>query len=335
MATTSNLCQQLGINHPLEQATCIGYAIAKPTCGNAVARGSRSEAAAVLKEIARKLTDGIAPTYLIGHLERVASLLHCKRNHQDQAPAKARTWQLNLVQATTREPRRRQHSEHEMGSERGSTAGRRRQPSTTELLRSCRTKDLLAEVSNRLSRRRRSSTMIEAIEALMDKHYEATGTEPGPPFMYRPEIYSESSTDEDDDDDSGFYGSRAQSEDMTDGGEPDDDNDNEPLPSLRSPSPRRRGRASRITSSIRGSVNASQHGRSHSPSPSVQDVSPPTRLASSSSTSAVNECGICLTSLDRTSEIWSCGTCRNSAHVDCFDSWVANSPDTNMKCIYW
>lgn len=318
MLTLSNLCRQLGINHPLEQTTCIGYGKAKPTCGRAVAQASRSAAATKLKEIVRKLTDGVAPNHLIRDLEQVSGLLHCKNYHQDQAAAKAQAWKLKLEQAVG-ESRRHQHSHHQGVSER-STAGRRHEPSTTEALDSCRTKDLLDELSNRLSNRR----VIEAIGALLDEQYRATRTEPGPSFMHRPDYESDS---ESDNDDSGFYGSGAQSEEVADDSETDED---ESMTSLRS-STSRLAQPSRTTS-IHGSVGAHQQRRSPSPSPSVRDMSPSELEGSSTSG---NACGICLMPLNSRSQTWRCGTCRNSAHVGCFDLWVASSPETNMKCIYW
>ena len=49
-----------------------------------------------------------------------------------------------------------------------------------------------------------------------------------------------------------------------------------------------------------------------------------------------NECGICLDEIPRNPGVlvWRCDECRNPTHTDCFDGWVASSPEDHVRCIY-
>ncbi|KIW14088.1 hypothetical protein PV08_06869 [Exophiala spinifera] len=280
-----------------------------------------------LEDIVRKMSDGRSPNRLIGELEKVAGLLHCKRWHQYQAAEKAEAWKDILEQAPI-ETRRNQNSHHGRGSQRStSTGGRRRELSTTEVLDSCRTKDLLAELSDRLSTRR-SRRVLTAIEELLDEHYEATGADRDSPYLRR--LASESD-DDDSETESDDDHSESESDDDASESDSDDDGDtdeDEPVPSPRS-STSRPSRSSRT--STQDSVRTHRRRRSVSPSPPVRNLSP---TAPAGNSTSANECGICLQTMNRSSDSWRCATCRNSAHVDCFDQWVANSPETNVRCIY-
>lgn len=103
MSTVKDLCRRLGIRHPFEQSTCIGYGQRKPTCGCAVAESSRSSAVAMLQDMSEGLyfSAEVSNEALLG----IASLLLCKRWHQFQAAEKVQGWRRNLREITAVRPR--------------------------------------------------------------------------------------------------------------------------------------------------------------------------------------------------------------------------------------
>lgn len=96
MPSIDRLCQQLGISHPLDQSTCIGYGQRKPTCGCAVAIASRSQAVCILTTISQDLRDGRRVDKDM--LCDVASLLLCKRWHQFQISENVQRWKRGIAQ---------------------------------------------------------------------------------------------------------------------------------------------------------------------------------------------------------------------------------------------
>lgn len=105
MPSADGLCQQLGIQHPLDKPTCIGYGQRKPTCGCLVAESSRLQAASFLDRMDHDLSHGFVIS--IDRLYTVAGLLHCKRFHQFQADQMAQQWsrQLERTAMTHSQPR--------------------------------------------------------------------------------------------------------------------------------------------------------------------------------------------------------------------------------------
>lgn len=105
MASIDTLCQRLGIQHPLDQSTCIGYGQKKPTCGLLAAESSRLQAVRVLNQISRDLSHGSEVSS--DRLYDLASLLLCKRWHQNQAHENAERWTVKLkkIAASTYVPR--------------------------------------------------------------------------------------------------------------------------------------------------------------------------------------------------------------------------------------
>ncbi|OQV00548.1 hypothetical protein CLAIMM_06028 [Cladophialophora immunda] len=97
MFSIYELCQVLGINHPQEQSTCVGYTQKRPDCRNPVAGRYRSAGTDKLVNICDALARGIQPSMLETQLQEVAKLLICRKNHQAQAPAKAQIWSERLV----------------------------------------------------------------------------------------------------------------------------------------------------------------------------------------------------------------------------------------------
>lgn len=94
MASVDALCQRLGIQHPLDQSTCIGYGQRKPTCGLLAAEHSRLQALRMLEKISRDLACGSKIND--ASLNTVAGLLLCKRWHQGQAQENAQRWRTKL-----------------------------------------------------------------------------------------------------------------------------------------------------------------------------------------------------------------------------------------------
>lgn len=104
MPSIDRVCEKLGIRHPLEQSTCIGYGQRKPTCGCAVAYASRSQAVGLLRNIGHSHRDGdrIDSEVLLD----IASLLLCKGWHQFQMEETVQGWKRNIARApaVTRQP---------------------------------------------------------------------------------------------------------------------------------------------------------------------------------------------------------------------------------------
>lgn len=110
----------------------------------------------------------------------------------------------------------------------------------------------------------------------------------------------------------------------------------------------RSAQSSRSSHSSRASRSSSHRATesTSSPSPLPRSSSPSSSSTISTSSGDVNECGICLEPLPRVhgsrsrrrsnnNNTWTCGACHNSAHAECFDTWVANSSEDNVRCIYW
>lgn len=94
MASIDQLCRQLGIRHPFDQPTCIGYGLKKPTCGLLAAHFSRQTAVDILNDIVYTLNRG--ENVRTADLDYVARLLLCKRWHQYQAADKVSIWEYQL-----------------------------------------------------------------------------------------------------------------------------------------------------------------------------------------------------------------------------------------------
>ncbi|KAJ3944796.1 uncharacterized protein N0V96_004810 [Colletotrichum fioriniae] len=71
---------------------CQGHSATKSSCGNAVSQASRSEMAFVMLDIMNCGSLASASA----HLERLASLVLCKRSHQAQAVEKAAQWKAQI-----------------------------------------------------------------------------------------------------------------------------------------------------------------------------------------------------------------------------------------------
>lgn len=94
MPSLDDFCKRLGIRHPMEQSTCIGYGQRKPTCGCAVAESSRLQAFAILERAKDALDSGNGVR--TGTLLDIAGLLLCKRFHQYQAEENVQRWKSIL-----------------------------------------------------------------------------------------------------------------------------------------------------------------------------------------------------------------------------------------------
>lgn len=93
MSDIADLLSTLGLKHPLERSTCIGYGQRKPDCGCAVAIASRSTAHNLLIEIKEKLK---RKENITNSLYTLASLLLCKNWHQSQTAENVSRWELKL-----------------------------------------------------------------------------------------------------------------------------------------------------------------------------------------------------------------------------------------------
>ncbi|KAK1852646.1 chitin synthase [Colletotrichum chrysophilum] len=77
--------------------TCRGYSKNKPTCGNPISKVSRSQITSVLLNI----VESGSITCAINHLETLASLVLCRRYHQNQIAEKVTQWRSRLVSFLT------------------------------------------------------------------------------------------------------------------------------------------------------------------------------------------------------------------------------------------
>ena len=306
MTTIQSLCRDLGIKHPLDRRTCIGYGQKRPICGNLAAKKNRIKAVKLLDEISDNLTNGDSPNSMMDDLLRVAELLHCVKNHQSQAGDKAEEWERKLDRAAARRDGARQQRQSSSRRDTGlDTSNSRRERRSADTLTSARDEDLVNELAQRYSSARR---LIEAVVALTDNRHARTSTTPDSSFAHGLELLWDHDAESDDDDDSGFFGSDAESE------------EDDP-----------------ITTSTQVSYQRRQQRRSPAPSPPSVSSSSSSNASSSSRRSAASEseCGICLDRLRRRDDRWSCTTCHNATHTDCFDQWMASSREDNVRCIYW
>ncbi|CAK4030355.1 Hypothetical predicted protein [Lecanosticta acicola] len=75
--------------------TCVGYAPSKRRrCQNPIAQHNRMAANEILQKLPRRALD---QDHLYTHLERLAGLLLCRRNHQDQACTVATEWHRTVI----------------------------------------------------------------------------------------------------------------------------------------------------------------------------------------------------------------------------------------------
>ncbi|KIX08375.1 uncharacterized protein Z518_03031 [Rhinocladiella mackenziei CBS 650.93] len=201
MITVNRLCRDLGIKHPLDHPTCIGYGKAKPTCGILCAQASRNEAVTALEGICEAIADGINPRMLVNDLEGVAQLLHCKRWHQYQARAKAREWRRKLDEAMAQrneEQHQRQHQRQSRSRREFHRPGNNNQiaPPADSHLASFRDEDILAELAHRLQSQ---SHVISSIRAILDNQRGRNQRSPGRSSSDRTTLSSFSNSLESDD----------------------------------------------------------------------------------------------------------------------------------------
>ncbi|KAK5420164.1 hypothetical protein LTR06_001634 [Exophiala xenobiotica] len=307
MTGVSELCRDLGIKHPLDQHTCIGYGQKKPNCGSLAAEHNRQKAVDRLEKIADKLTNGDSPSDVMTDLHRVAKLLHCVRNHQYQADDKAQEWKRKLDRAGSRRGGARQQRPSRSRGETGlDTSNSRPERRSADSLTSARDEELVNELAQRYLGARR---LIEAVEALTgDRHVRTATTADWSLGQWLAILRDYHAEGEGEDNDSGFSGSDAESE--------EDDS---------------------ATTSAQVSYQRRQQRRSPTPSPPSVSSSSSSNASGSSRRSAASEteCGICLDRLRRRDDRWRCTTCHNATHTDCFDQWMASSPEDNVRCIYW
>ncbi|KAI1625928.1 hypothetical protein EDD37DRAFT_648380 [Exophiala viscosa] len=316
MLTVDQLCQYIGIKNPSDRSTCIGYGQAKPTCGNPVAERFRLEARAALQNICYLLdASGSITEELADELESVAVLLHCKKNHRYQAPAKANDWIRRLedilVQTDAERHQRETRARVEPPPEDSNTQG----ASHVVVCRgmaSHTVEDLLAELARRLAS---SNQLVSGTQAVLEAHSRTYQQPPHSTLSYQEHPLAATNapvTNFADDEYSGYYSQ--------------DDTDDEHAPPEYSSryQPPERARSSTPQPHM-------QPRSAHSPSPTTSSSS---ARSSHSSDSSRDECAICLSEFGRGSETWRCETCRNATHMDCFIQWMASSPEDNVRCIY-
>ncbi|KIV83343.1 hypothetical protein PV11_05376 [Exophiala sideris] len=316
MLTVDQLCRDIGIKNPSDRSTCIGYGQKKPTCGMAVAERSRSAAKARLRKICQLVEeDGSITEEIADDLESVATLLHCKNFHRDQAPAKAEEWERSLEDVIARrvaERRRRATRAREEPRRQNINTPAAPNVSGRSVMALHTDEDLLAELARRLASR---NQLISTIEAVLEDHsrtYQQPRRSTPSHQRYQPAAPEVPVNDNSDDDFSGYYSEDTDEEDAPPGYSAlyQPEITHPPMPQ-----PRAQARSAR------------------SPSPSPSSASSSSR-GSHSSDSSGNECAICLSGLGRRSEQWRCGTCRNATHMECFDQWMASSPEEHVRCIY-
>ncbi|KIW99127.1 uncharacterized protein Z519_00790 [Cladophialophora bantiana CBS 173.52] len=351
MPTIKKLCRVLGISHPEDQSTCIGYCVNKPTCRNLVAGASRSAATRELVDICDALARGVNPSRLGAQLQNVAKLLHCKRSrdHQSQAPSKAQKWGDRVIEYVEE---RQDAGRYIRVQPRRSTSSSQRQLGNIHVVSPTRTaislssigdEDLLGELAARFELRSQTIRSIEAIMAgsyyRMDNRTALSPATEAASGRHGGDVYDEEGYSSDETSGEDEYSSDEESEE-----EPSSDarflrhaaSGHAARPVLPPPSPPRGPLLS--SSSSGGSGSGTRTSRSSSSSSSLSRTS---RATSPSSSPAESECGICLCGMpsqnqrQSNSSIWRCATCHNATHAICFDEWMARSTRDRVTCIYW
>ena len=361
MLTVNQLCRDLGIKHPDDHRTCIGYGKAKPTCGNPVAAQSRSTAVWILENICSAIEDGVRARDLASDLNTAACLLHCKRWHQSQGPAMSQDWERKLhyarIQRHEEENQQSRRLQHRQTSSQPVGRGSRLQPSsrpTPQPIEPAR--DLAQYERDLLEIQAQTSHVLTSMLSILDQYRRS-----GQPLRLLPAastIRQASSQSHVDTDYNGNMGSLDSGSVTTNSSSSSSSVpvhrtsvaltfDPEQLSRMQ-----QQGSTSRTSSESRSSPTPSTS--SISGSPRIPSPSPSSSSSSSSSGDA-GDCGVCLEPLPRTrgrgrsshrrgvdaninnnnNSIWTCEVCRNSAHVECFNLWLAHSTQNNVRCIYW
>ena len=351
MLSIGNLCERLGIRHPLDQSTCIGYGQRKPTCGCAVAEASRQTAVRILQHVARDIEEGTRVQR--SDLKEVASLLLCKRWHQLQAEENVVAWlrQLRDWSPSISSTSSIRISEQTPRTTSTSTSSNSR---TDINLKHVSNKDLLREIRRRVNSGRHprfQDAIIELAESLMvgddeihtGSAFESEEESPGVAGIV--EEYDTGS-----DYDLPMSTSRIASRIRT---------QQSRLPSTTGAS-RTLVRQSQDRTVARRSTNAVPQStstlreerlalvrpaRTAALTPSPTTSTPATIPTPSSSHSASPlrqshlDCSVCLLpynrDVDGQQEVWECGQCLNRVHGPCFDAWAASRPaGVVVRCMF-
>lgn len=332
MSSVNDVCKHLGIRHPMEQPTCIGYGQRKPTCGNAVAESSRSQAIARLERVRENLDSGRRANS--DSLLDIASLLLCGRYHQYQAEENAQRWKRSLRGYFT--PRRQATP---IAASSGVAPARNvpvpeAVPSPGPMLQSCSNLELIREVRRRLGRAGRVELLHELIQittavsenrvAVSNQAHSNTSREnprvdvevsrPDPPgsSITAPPAHSGTAGNANRTSTSVLSQHRSAGADTM-------------MPAARSPTPESMlavGIIQPASDTLERSVVASPR-----PDPPVRAPSP---LRQSHT-----ECVVCILSYEEDPEdYWECRRCLNRVHLSCFETWMASQLPAQVTCIH-
>jgi hypothetical protein len=352
MWTVNSICRVIGIQHPSDHPTCIGYGKQKPTCGNLAAASSRDSAVRKLERICDHLNRGLHLESLIGRLVEAAGLLHCKRWHQYQAQKKADDWYDRLLD----------HIENPINEA----------PDVPEDLSNVEDEDVLGEIEARLLSEggdRFGFALWELLDGLLKTardcgpnnvsvslerymRFSRRSSDPEPssgtrasasharvnilpavhaaPRLLPPAVRSLSSTTAPSLSSFSNLSAVSSLPSLSDHSDVSSVASVSSSPGLSSPRSisSRSSQASVVRPSHRGSPTSL-----HSASTSTG-----TRASSRSasiSSSAGDDCGVCLRRMsDGVEHLWHCSVCRNATHEGCFDMWMARSAENATTCIY-
>jgi hypothetical protein len=345
----------MGIQHPSDHPTCIGYGKQKPTCGNLAAAQSRNAAVRQLEALCDRLNRGRPVDSFGDQLEEVAGLLHCKRWHQYQASKKADDWYDRLLDHVENPSNNTQDATEDFSdipdedllgelearllSEGGDQFGMAMWELLDGLLRTARdcgpsnvsiSLERYIRSSRRRSGRHASSTTRPSASHVRSNVLSAIHE---PHLLLSPVVQSLDSLAD------------PSLSSFSDLSRPS---------SLSSPS-RRSSRSAVSPAASASSISGLSSPRSTSsrsirgsfvqplnvglPAPHYSASTLTTTRASSRSGSvssgAGDDCGVCLRRMnDGVEQLWHCSVCRNATHEGCFDMWMARSTEDATTCIY-
>jgi hypothetical protein len=357
MSSMNELFRLLNIRNPFDQDRCIGITLRKANCRNFVAIASRQAAVDKLQKVVKMLDRGhVNEARLEAKLLDISHLLHCKRNHQDQAPAVADDWYDVLSDYHTdhqhsRSGRRAgQEQQRPLPARSTGTHTSQTSPSTEQTILELHRMLLEVKIELNTMRQRERDRSLERSNARLDhedvRFVERSSRNPTP---------SSSSTRSSTTSSASSHGPRSV-------------RSSAPEPTFRATSPlplTERGRATRpraeesrgptVTNARMQSPTShvplarelqntddvpknSLHGSARTITAASSNEMP-TSVAESNSESSTDdepECGICLSTIPSTgTDTWRCTTCRNATHSECFDAWIARSPEeSGIRCVY-
>lgn len=326
MSSVNELCQRLNILLPLEQSTCIGHGLRKPTCGCSVSLSSRKAANRVLEDVSYDITAG--HQVQVDELQLIAGLLLCKRNHQSQGQELARRWQHTLQERTSQSPPRQLNeivgTSRNISTMPPSLIGADlRQPSNAALI---------AELKRRLSIDTNLIANLLGEIAPLPGRVIGSNLDPGPSYALAPVPFSQAPPSEQ-------RGGVITNISASTSTQPCPQHSRNILPM---PTSRRRAeQSSEMTQQFLNENSIAiddSNSMSNHPTGLVNDSLPLERPSTPRAPLRHShvECAICYETYDgdNEAEYWECHTCQNRTHYGCFRKWSEAAGSQSVRCVY-